>query len=324
MENKSCLCCNNNLEFSFEKDELFKKYDFFKCEKCGFVRVLSYPSTDELSEYYNKQYGVQLWQKNKVIKKINYIIPLLKKYLPEGNKVVEIGCSYGYALNELKKNNYQVKGIELSKETAEFAKNEFDIEIIQANFDNFVLEGETQAVFLLDVMEHLTDLDKLMENLKKNLSSNGLLVLTLPNVDSTEFKMLGKDWAWVTPPAHLNYFGHESIKKFLGRYNFEMVHYETFQGDLTGNILFHIWYALEKRIFYSLKHIIGQERIIKYKNKVAKNLKKAEEENEQELDGLNNFVYKFTELFNFILKPWNKKRYKKLKGPTVFLIAKLS
>jgi len=113
------------------------------------------------------------------------------------------------------------------------------------------------VVVLLDVLEHLPNQNEILKNIYNVLKSGAFLVLTLPNIDSFEFKLFGKYWEWIGAPAHLFYYSPNTIKKMLEKHKFKIVFLETFPGDSAGNLLFHMYISLRKFIFYNLKCIVG-------------------------------------------------------------------
>ena len=91
----------------------------------------------------------------------------------------------------------------------------------------------TKEVYVMNnVLEHLRDPISIIKKIKKILKKNGILFIEVPN-DFNAFQTTGriankikKQW-WVSPPAHLNYFSHDTLENFLNKNNFSVVKRES-------------------------------------------------------------------------------------------------
>jgi len=218
MEKNNCPICNNkNFEVIAKIDDLKCYYYLVKCKNCELCFINPLPSKEDLKKYYNIEYEVPEYQKKKVIDKSKKILELLKNMgLNRGAKILEIGASYGYFLNEARKYGFIPYGLELSKKACLKAKEYFNLDIknedfLESNYSK--LRAHFDVVVLLDVLEHIRDQNEIIGAIHYILKKGGYLVLTIPNIDSWEFKVCGKYWEWVSPPAHLYYYSPKTIKK---------------------------------------------------------------------------------------------------------------
>ena len=106
------------------------------------------------------------------------------------NTVLEIGCGAGETLKWLKENNYATHtiGIEISKAAATQASLKRD-EVIAANIEESInvlnkFEKSIDILLLLDVLEHLNDPWRILSHCQKLLSSEGIIIASIPNVRS--------------------------------------------------------------------------------------------------------------------------------------------
>ncbi|AEH06049.1 class I SAM-dependent methyltransferase [Methanothermococcus okinawensis] len=326
MDRINCPLCNNkNYKTILKKDDLSKYYHLVKCKDCGLVFINPLPTEEDLNRYYNIEYAVPEYQKIKLIKKANKILSLLSKYgLSSDAKILEIGASHGFFLNEAKKQGFVPYGVELSEKACNNAKKYFGINIENVDFlqSSFINKKEYfDVVVLLDVLEHLTNQNEILNGINTVLKRKGILVLTLPNIDSWEFKICGKYWEWLSPPAHLFYYSPDSIEKMLKKHGFDMVYLETYYGDTAGNILFHIYLSFKQFLFYNLKYIVGKKKLLKIRENIRDNLRNETSKEGKEFVGIDSIVFK---LCNILWKPFNSVdnwRCKKGKGPSILVIA---
>lgn len=105
------------------------------------------------------------------------------KLVKKGMKVLDVGCGTGYGSAILAK-RAQVTGVDNSPEAIEFARKKFGAkasfqlgEATKLKFRN----QEFGLVCALEVIEHLKDPDKFLEETNRVLKSGGKLILSTPN-----------------------------------------------------------------------------------------------------------------------------------------------
>ncbi|MEN3015362.1 MAG: class I SAM-dependent methyltransferase [bacterium] len=123
---------------------------------------------------------------------VDYYIDQYGRYLPQDKsiKILDIGCGTGLLVYALNKAGYMnVKGIDVSPHQISAAKKYgLNVECVDSTVDwlrNYELEFD--VVFLLDVLEHIHPSEhlKLLRTIHDKLSVNGMLILTVPNANST-------------------------------------------------------------------------------------------------------------------------------------------
>ncbi|NQZ85914.1 MAG: class I SAM-dependent methyltransferase [Nanoarchaeales archaeon] len=329
METKliNCPICNcSKFKKVLSKDMLDEIYTLVSCKSCDLVFFNPLPSQKNLTEYYNGEYAVPLFQQKKVILKSKKVLKLLKTLgLKNTSKIFELGASHGFFLNEVKKMKFEPYGVELSSSACETAKKKFGIYVENNLFDKSSYYNKSNyfdVCCMFDVLEHVTNPNPVIEGFSKILNSNGRVVLTIPNINSTEFKLFGKYWDWLTPPAHLFYYSPKTITKLLSKYGFEIEHLETYRGDSSGNLFFHTYISLRESIFSSLKFFMGRKKLLLKKQYIMDNMDSTNLVSDKEFTGLSGIIFIVSEKLNFILSSFNKKRFKNGNGPTLLVIAK--
>jgi SAM-dependent methyltransferase len=322
-----CPICNGSkFKKVLSKDMLDEVYQLVKCKSCELVFFNPLPSQDKLNIYYNGEYEVQIHQQKKVILKSEKILKLLKGLgLKENSKIFELGSSHGFFLNEVQNNNFKPYGVELSKNACINAKEKFGIEIENNLFDKssyYEKENYFDVCCMFDVLEHVTDPNPVLKGFKKILKKNGRVVFTVPNINSTEFKLFGKHWEWLSPPAHLYYYSPNTMKKLLEKYGFEVEIIKTYRGDSAGNLFFHSFLALRQNIFYSLKYFYGREKLLKKREIISKYIDDSGRSSKKEFNWLSGLVHCVCEFLNPLLDGFDKRRDKCGCGPSLLVIAK--
>ena len=100
--------------------------------------------------------------------------------LKDDSTILDVGCKDGYLLKLIRSGNQSCKcyGIEKNPKGLEIIEN-CDVRVADVTnlpFGNNFFE----IVFVLDVLEHVKDLDKAIEEIKRVLKNNGFVVLSGP------------------------------------------------------------------------------------------------------------------------------------------------
>lgn len=187
---------------------------------------------------------------------------LFKKYLgSKSNAVLEIGCGTGYVIKGLQDNfaNYQLVGSEIHLEGLKFAKERLpNIEFIQLDATKMPFEKEYNAIGAFDVLEHIEEDEKVMQEVYKALKPNGLFFISVPQ----------HQWMWSINDDiayHKRRYSRAEMKRKLTNNGFEIIYISSFVF-----MLFPFMYL--SRLFKSKKELkITDEIILKEMNELKLN-----------------------------------------------------
>lgn len=144
------------------------------------------------------------------------MLPLgqIDRALPNHGKIVDLGCGQGIIAKYIAQNkNRTVIGVDLNAkrlEKSKLANLRFEL----ADIRDYNLKG-ADAVILSDVLHHIsfTDQDWVLENIKKSLKRQGLLIIK--EIDTGEFvrSKLSRFWDSVFYPKEKIYFQNAKVLK---------------------------------------------------------------------------------------------------------------
>lgn len=149
---------------------------------------------------------------------------LLLAEVPEGNRVLDVGCASGYLGNYLiREKRCEVWGIEPDYISSEEARAHGYKAVLNRSVEEAlrepILANEQFDVILIgDVLEHLVKPEQLLQDLKPFLKPGGRLVLSLPNVAhySVRFGLLAGNWEMtetgILDRTHLHFFTRSSAE----------------------------------------------------------------------------------------------------------------
>ena len=174
---------------------------------------------------YNRRYYSEVFDKNAdkyyriQKKKIDVVLSLLEKH--KNGKVLDLGCGDGLISSLLANvTGAKIYGVDISSMAVEKAKKRGIIaKVFDMNKDGLAFEKNTfDAIFCGDLLEHLYDTEKLLENVNLMLKPNGYLIISVPNIASwynRGFLLLGMMPTWIESSLK-TYTGYPLIKEGMG------------------------------------------------------------------------------------------------------------
>ncbi|WP_299156267.1 class I SAM-dependent methyltransferase [uncultured Tenacibaculum sp.] len=143
-------------------------------------------------------------------------VKLINSFNTESKTILDVGAGTGDFLKVCKKNDWNTYGIEPSDKARKIA-TEKDINLKQ---DISELKNELfDVITLWHVLEHIPNLIEYIDQLKKLLKPNGVLLIAVPNYKSYDAEYYKEHWAAFDVPRHLWHFSKESIQKLFSQVN---------------------------------------------------------------------------------------------------------
>ena len=206
-------------------------YPIVGCNSCGFKFTNPRPEPTELGKYYKSEDYVshsntkkgfinstyQSVRKYTLLKKLQ----LISKYFKTG-KVLDIGCGTGEFLNICKNAKWSTIGIEPSSDARKMAIEKYGLDIKEeAEIKN--LEPESfDVISMWHVLEHVPNLNERIEDLRRLIKPNGIIIIAVPNCESLDAKIYKENWAAYDVPRHLYHFTPKDIESIFKNHGMEM------------------------------------------------------------------------------------------------------
>ena len=169
--------------------------------------------TDSNDGFFEKVYQ---WVKNYMLKKK---VKVISSYVEKGT-LLDIGAGTGDFLNQAKKSGWEVTGIEPS---AAARKRAFEKGINLFEEEAEVGERKFDVITMWHVLEHVPDVEKQIEWIKNHLSTDGVLIVAVPNFNAYDAKYYKNFWAAWDVPRHLHHFSSKSIKTLFEKKGFNLM-----------------------------------------------------------------------------------------------------
>lgn len=162
-------------------------------------------------------FGIDLTNENTTYTKLIH-------WTGNGKKVLEVGCHTGSMSKYLKENGCKITGVEIDAEAALQAKNICHSLIVGSIEDEKIFEqliGPYDVIIFADVLEHLMSPEKILEKIKGLLTSNGYVLISLPNIAHWSVRrnlFLGKfqyQEVGLMDKTHLHFYTLHSFKQII-------------------------------------------------------------------------------------------------------------
>lgn len=137
-----------------------------------------------------------------------WVIEEIERQAGKGAKVLDVGCGAGFLSNDLGLKNFDVTGIDLSKESLHIARS-FDTtkKVKYQHANAYALpfrDGSFDAVVAMDILEHVEDPAKLIEEASRVLRQGGLFFFHTFNKNFLSYLIIIKGVEWCVKNAPLN------------------------------------------------------------------------------------------------------------------------
>jgi len=278
MNKKKCIICNQaSLKLDTIANKILglnDKFNVYKCKNCNQCLLLPQLNYDELNKLYSSAYfdnstSLNFDQHNDISKasddykniissrllKFRSTINLLKIINPKGNLILDVGAATGEFLNEAKKMNLQIEGIEFSEFAIEQALANYNIKIEKLQLSEISSEKKYDFIHLNHVFEHFNDPNEEVKNLYSLLDENGVLYIEIPFqfhfIERILYKYFkNKPQFSLSSVHHPFFYTPQTIRSILEYHNFNVISIKVFDRSryqaltLFSKIKFILWLVL--------------------------------------------------------------------------------
>jgi 2-polyprenyl-3-methyl-5-hydroxy-6-metoxy-1,4-benzoquinol methylase len=262
-EPRLCPVCGGNE--NEEIDKFHRSYGVVKCNHCASVFVNPCPTLEALEYYYNEcscnemlgnVYRKRATSNNPIVSdRAIYIIDIIEKLLSsrksnQAIKILEVGCSSGVFLAELKHglaikkllDKCDLQGVDIDQNAVNKSVDP-ELDLIAMPVEKFSESNSSEfdLVVHFELIEHLSDPFQFMVSINKLLKPSGIHHFHTPNALGMDNVALGWNYTrllahGIFPPMHINAFTTQNIVHFALRSGFNVVSVDT-PGKLDVDIV---------------------------------------------------------------------------------------
>ncbi len=234
-----CLLCGKNTNILLT-DTLRggSKGKVYFCKSCELGMLENHRSKKEIVDFYKDEYRKHPLCKESSSSQelfdiyVNFQqgrIDLLKKYLKKDITLLEVGCSVGMFLYNVREYTNRIVGIDYDVASVIFATQKCGCLIYDKDIKETGLPKKSfDIICMFQVLEHVVNPIKFISQYKEYLKPNGVICIEVPNInDALRYAYdLPNYNRFYFHPAHLWYFSEKSLSILMKKAGF------------TGNIVF--------------------------------------------------------------------------------------
>lgn len=201
----------------------------FKCPACGALRSSLTPAIRRVEGRQPILNERQRMVGLRSIRTSSYgrILDLIVHKAP-GPRLLDVGCSHGWFLDEARYRGFRTFGIEPDWQVAHTARSKGHAVCVGFFPDALAPSARFDVVCFNDVLEHIPDLRGALEATAGILSRDGLLVLSIPNRDGALYRLatglaaigvpgpLKRMWQYGFPSPHVHYLRPDHTAQVAG------------------------------------------------------------------------------------------------------------
>ncbi len=224
--------CISYISCKEEKTLLFRKrgYPILECKKCGHRFIEIPDEKNHLSNVYSDDYffsgkdGYPNYfnEKNLLYKRGIRYARLIGRYTNPG-KALDVGSAAGFILKGFEKSGWNCYGIEPNETMAAYGRNKLSLDIKTGSIENFKTDERFDLVNMIQVIGHVYDLDKALQNVTRLLKEDGLVFVESWNMKSIVARIMGKRWPEYSPPSVVHWYSDKTLTALFNYYRFELV-----------------------------------------------------------------------------------------------------
>ncbi|MBT1075039.1 class I SAM-dependent methyltransferase [Geobacter grbiciae] len=213
------------------------------CGKCGLTRTIPVPSAEysEVAEYFENYLLKEKLFRAFSRKLLDFVLSVV-----QNGRLLEVGCSVGFFLEEAKRAGFSVNGVELNEKAATLSKGkDFDVRncmLREAGFPSH----EFDVVVMSHVLEHIQDLREFLADIKVLLRPGGKVIVSQPTPDGIVPKMQKKKWYGWVPNEHVWHFTPKTLSLVFAENGFDVVKVER------NSMYYSLWPSSPRAVLVAL------------------------------------------------------------------------
>lgn len=187
-----------------------------RCVSCGLGQLVVGPN--DANAVFDEVYTAPADAHRLTLDRYGELLTDLERFRT-GRSLLEIGFGQGSLLRRARAHGWQVIGTETSGVvTQRLASEGFEVRLGE-DAAATVEPGSCDVVVMLEVLEHVADFRRTLDQARAALRQGGALLLSTPNADSLTRRIISSRWR-VFAPEHRWYFTPTSMRRALNAAGF--------------------------------------------------------------------------------------------------------
>jgi len=230
----TCPACGGAAFLPVSEATFRGTYHLERCAGCGHVETRPSPDWHELAALYGPDYyGPEHKRFRAPFETATALVHRRRaRRIVRGRApgvAIDVGCGRGLLLDELRRLGWKVIGTELSDEAAEYARDALGIPVLIGEFQRLeIAPASVDVVVMWQTFEHMRDPNAVLARVHEVLRPGGVVVVSVPNLESWQARFTGTRWHHLDVPRHLHHYGESALRRMLEHHGFRVGRAEHF------------------------------------------------------------------------------------------------
>ena len=206
-----------------------KTFDIQECTKCQFRLTNPRPGAGEIGSYYKSdQYishndtgGGLISSVYRSVRSytLRQKLQLINRLNNGPGRLLDVGCGTGAFLETCQQGRWTVAGMEPDSNARSVSEKKIN-GVITPDLTSVPTNEPFDAITLWHVLEHIPDLANTIQLLHTLTTTDGTVLIAVPNSDSYDAKFYKEYWAAYDVPRHLHHFTPSTIEPLFRQHGF--------------------------------------------------------------------------------------------------------
>ncbi len=154
---------------------------------------------------------------------------------PQPRTFLDIGCATGMLCETMRGRGWQVRGVDVCRESAEYGRRVRGVDIFPGTLEEARFPDESfSAIHFSHLIEHVPDPRGFLAEVRRILAPGGYAVITTPNVDGFQARLFRQGWRSAIAD-HLVLFSKRTLGTLLVESGFSIHQTVTWGGLAVGS-----------------------------------------------------------------------------------------
>ena len=215
-----------------------EQFQLVTCQHCGHIYQNPRPTQAAIGRYYPDNYAPYqraIADEPRWLRRLerrygrSKLCHAVHSYAGNPGRLLDVGCATGIFLDGMRELGWDVHGVEPSAGAARYARGRLKLDVFAGTLEAAQLPSASfDAITLWDVFEHVPEPAPVLAEISRLLRPNGVLVMSLPNPESLEARLLGADWLGWDLPRHLNLYRPLLLPAFFAQHQLTITAMQSF------------------------------------------------------------------------------------------------
>jgi SAM-dependent methyltransferase len=171
------------------------EYQVVKCEACQTIYNLNFGSDETGSSVFEQDYFENVQEPafihvkheshfNESLVIYNKFLSMAQHRIGKKGKVLDVGAAFGDFVKEASDNGWDALGVEISEFASSVARDERHLNVLTGTIENVDCRQKFDLITYWDVIEHVENCTTNLNEIKKRLSEDGILLIATDNYQS--------------------------------------------------------------------------------------------------------------------------------------------